>query len=138
MLLVAAMFQLPAQTVQVNDPVEYSQDSYSFEESMNADLFVKINQERVAKNLPELKYNFVMQNTIDQIAESIKTNMCHCYGEGNYVTENLYAAASTESLIADLSGYSKKNNPLKRNDISYVSIGISDDKDHYYFAIRTF
>jgi len=124
---------------QTLDPVDTSDKTelVAFDQSMNADLFVKINAERSANGLPELVYNFTMQNTVDQVAEGLKTNLCHCYGD-SYKTETLALSGSVDDFIVSLSKSPKSKNPLKIKDIRSVSIGIADDKEHYYYVIRTF
>lgn len=113
-------------------------DNASFNESMNADLLRKLNLVREEKGLPALKYYSVMQNTLDQVADGLKGNFCHCYGN-SYVTESLYQANSVDAVIADMrSTKKKKNNPALNKKIRMITVGISDDKDGYYYAIRTF
>lgn len=117
--------------------VTFSQN-VDFQESMNADLFQKINSERQKNNLPELKYYFIMQNVLNQVAEGVKDNFCHCFGD-TYVTESLYQAGSVDEVIADLSGWQdKKENPVRRKGISMVTIGVSENDNAYYYVIRTF
>jgi hypothetical protein len=104
---------------------------------MNGDLFAKLNVERQKNNLQELKYYFIMQNVLDQVAEGVQTNFCHCYGD-TYVTETLYNANSVDEVIADLVNLKSKDNPVRRKDISLVTIGVSEDDSAYYYVIRTF
>lgn len=109
-----------------------------FQESMNGDLFAKLNVERQKNNLPELKYYFIMQNVLDQVAEGVQANFCHCFGD-TYVTETLYNANSVDEVIADLTTWkNKKDNPIKRKDVSMVTIGVSEDDKAFYYVIRTF
>lgn len=108
-----------------------------FKDSMNNEVLEAINGERAKNGLPALIYNFGMQNVADQIAEKIKTNLCHCYGD-TFVTESLYAAPSLKAVIDDMKSMKAKNNPLKTKGIRSVVIGISDDEDSYYYSIRTF
>ncbi len=110
-----------------------------FEQSMNRHLFDKINSERAANNKPELKYYFTMQNTLDVVAENLNTKFCSCYGD-TFVTETLYLANNVDEVIADLSEWRDKNkNPLLKEGITKVTIGIRESPEGgYNFAIRTF
>lgn len=109
-----------------------------FEQSMNHDLFSKINSERKNNGLQELRYNFVMQNVVDQVAENIKSTFCHCYGD-TYITETLYQAGSVDEVIKDLRSWrSRKDNPILKKDVSAITIGVFADDKAYFYVIRTF